>query len=123
MASYFISTNIVFNIKSEQVRNWRTYFSFSGLATALVLGLLPSLWDSVSDFFLANEEETTKSLGVIHPGLVHSWSLSAYLTYFFISLPLNWTASIKLHQIIVQLFATKCCSRCNQYRVCRGTAN
>ena len=120
-----ISMNIVFNLKSEKVRNWRTYFTFSGLATALVLGLIPSLWDSVSDFLLAKEEETTKSLGSkTHPRLGYSWSLSTYTSYFFISLPLHyWTASTGLQMILPRLLATKCYSRCSQYRVCRGTAN
>ena len=114
--------NIVFNPKSEKVRNWRTYFSFSGLATALVLGLIPCLWDSVSDLAFAKEEETTKSLGIlIHPRLGYSWSFSSYLTYFFISLPLHyWTVNTGLQMILTRLLATKCCS---QYRVCRGTAN
>ena len=111
--------NVVFNLKSEKVKNWRTYFTFSGLATALVLGLLPSLFDSVTDFLLAKEEETTKSLGSkTHPRLGYSWSLSANLTYFFISLPLHYWM-----MIFTRLLATKCCSRCSQYRVCRGTAS
>ena len=112
--------NIVFNLKSEKVRNWRTYFTFSGLATALVLGLIPSLWDSVSDFALAKEEETRESFGRMpHPSLGYTWSLSTYLTYLAISLPLNLTV-IKLEQMILsRLFATKC----PQYRVCRGTAS
>ena len=116
--------NIVFNPKSEKVRNWRTYFSFSGLATALVLGLIPSLWDSVSDFLLAKEEETIKSLGCLTwPRLGYSWSYSTYATYFYISFPLLMTAATGLQMIITRLLATKCCSRFSQYRVCRGTAN
>ena len=126
VCSYFINTNIVFNLKSEKVKNWRTYFTFSGLATGLVLGLLPSLWDSVSDFLFAKEEEKSPSIDEISWGgdSFTNPSASALLTYFFISLPLNWTASFKLHRMMLtQLFATKRCSRWNQYRVCRGTAN
>ena len=117
--------HIVFNLKSEKVKNWRTYFTFSGLATALVLGLIPSLWDSVSDFLLAKEEETTRSLGsMTHPRLGYSWSSSTYLTYLFICLPLHyWTASTGLQMILPRLLATKCYSRCSQNRVCIGTAN
>ena len=122
--------NIVFNLKSEKVRNWRTYFTFSGLANGLVLGLLPSLWDSVSDFLFAKEEEKTPSIDEISWGgdLFTNPSASALFTYFFISLPLHLTAGRGLQGMLARLLATKCSSRCNhsadcQYRVCRGTAN
>merc|ERR1719500_26621 len=53
--------NVNFGALFSEVKNWRTHFSFSGLATALVLGLLPSLWDSGSDFGFGKEEQETKS--------------------------------------------------------------
>ena len=110
-------------LQSQQVKNLRSNFTFSGLATSLVLGLLPSLWDSASDFAFAEEEETSLSLRSIGP----SASASTYLTYFFISLPLHVTAATGLQRTLGML-ANKCCRRCSQsadcqYRVCRGAVN
>jgi len=101
-----------------EVKNWRTYFTLSGLATSILLGLLPSLWDSVSDFAFAKKEETAGSLDYITP----STSLSTSLTHFFISLPLHVTAITGLQKILAWL-ATKCCNTCSRYRVCRGIAH
>ena len=86
------------------MRNWQTHFAYSGLATALVLGLLPSLWDSVSDFAFAKEEDTEESLGTIGFS-----SAATVTTYFFISLPFYVTAVTWLQKMLVMI-ATKCCS-------------
>ena len=101
------------------MKNLRTYFTFSGLAASLVLGLLPSLWDSVSDFKFAEEEEKSENLGINpHTGL----STSTYFSYWIISLPLYVTAATGLHRLF-WMFIAKCCNRCSQYRVCRGAEN
>ena len=96
------------------MKDWQTHFDFSALATAIVLGLLPSLWDSVSDFAFAKEEDTAESLGTIGFS-----SAATVTTYFFISLPFYVTAATELQRKLASL-ATKCC--CSQYTVCRGTA-
>ena len=82
---------------SHKVKSWRTFFTFSGLATSFVLGLLPSLWDSVSDFNYAEEEKnTTKPDGQVN----------SHPTYFFISLPLHAIVATALQGILI-----KCCSQ------------
>ena len=50
---------------SIQVKNWQSNFTFSGFLTILILGLLPSLWDSLSDFACANTEDTAMGLGTL----------------------------------------------------------
>ena len=109
---------------SNKVKNWRTYFTTSGFATSVVLGLLPSLWDSVSDLAFAEEEKTAKNLGV-NPH--HGLSSSTYLTYFFISFPLHATAAAGLQRLlprVLGLLAVKSdtANRYSQNIFCRGTA-
>merc|ERR1712032_1299084 len=47
------SYNVEFGAILKEVRNFQSYFTISGLATSLILGLAPSLWDSISDFLFA----------------------------------------------------------------------
>ena len=117
-----IGINIVFQY--HKVKSWRNNFKPSDFATGLFLGLLPSLWDSVSDLAFAEEEKTTKSLGV-NPH--HGLSSSTYLTYFFISFPLHATAAAGLQRLlprVLGLLAVKSdtANRYSQNIFCRGTA-
>ena len=49
-------------------------------------------------------------------------SAATYFTYFFISLPLHVTAATVLQRLL-ELVATKWCSRWSQFKVCRGAAH
>ena len=105
-------------VPSPKVKSWRDNFKLSGFATSLFLGLLPSLWDSVSDLAFAEEEETAKNLGV-NP--LNGLSASTYLTYFFISIPFHATALAGLQRLL-RLPAAKSHNRRCQGIFCRGTA-
>ena len=116
------------------MKNFQTYFTISGLVTSLILGLAPSFWDSVSDFIFAHEEEKLKSqsLGTLKytvDGILHSVPASAYLTYFFISLPVHMSAASGLHRTFCML-SSKLCGRNSQDQKCywllragKGVAN
>ena len=58
-----------------EIKTWRSQFSWSGLVTAILLGLVPSGWDIGSDYEFADENNKSGREGV------------TYLTYLFISMP------------------------------------
>ena len=109
------------------MKNFRTHFTISGLATGLILGLAPSLWDSSSDFVFAHEEENRTSLG--ENGLTNRMSTSSVLTYSFISLPGLISAATGLHRLFswlaTRLFGNSCESQTCFWlaRAVRGLAN
>ena len=80
------------------MKNFRTYFTISGLVTSVILGLAPSLWDSISDFLFAHEEEKMSTLDRI--GLYGDASTATCLTYFFISLPGHMSVATGLHSLL-----------------------
>ena len=101
------------------MRNFRYYFTISGLATSLILGLAPSLWDSISYFLFAHEEEELCSLGKIDHG--KNTSASSCLTYFFISLPGHMNLATGLHRLI-SWSAGKCYTNQSPNKACSWIA-
>ena len=108
------------------MKDFRTYFTISGLVTSLVLGLAPSFWDSLSDFLFAHEEEKLNHNTTSNTSLGLSWPLlyeqdpvptSSLLTYFFISLPGHLSAASELHRLL-----RKVCCNCSQKKCCKWPA-
>ena len=115
-----------------QVKNFRTHFTISGLATGLILGLAPSLWDSVSDFVFAHEEENRTSLGTLGPNTSEPFkntSISSSFTYFFVSLPGLMSAAKGLHRLFsslaIRLLGNSCQNQTCYWlvRAVKGLAN
>ena len=85
------------------------------------MGLAPSLWDTISDFFFAHEEEKLNTLTRMGPPPPHDSSVASCLTYFFISLPGHMSLATGLHRLISWL-AGKCCTNQSPNKACSWIA-
>ena len=95
------SSGIQFRLLWAELNEWRTHFTWFNALNAFIFGLVPSIWDVVSDYMYAETwgDET------------YFFNLKA-LNYFFICLPVLMLVLPIIQQLLKSLAASVCRERC-----------